>query len=663
MLLVDKKPYVVIIAEKPKAGKKIAEAFGKYFQLSYRSVKYWKVSFNGEQIVIVTAAGHLYGLHGASGFPVYDMSWEPLWRIDKKAYYTKKYMDVINYVAGNAKFFVNACDYDIEGSVIGYLIIDKLGGIANAKRMKINALTKDEILRAYSDLQPLDLTMVDAGIARHKVDWLWGINVSRALMLSVKKVSGKRVILSAGRVQSPTLLQVVNREMERYLHLPLPEFKVKVKVEVKGRVFDVLLEGRFNVLSEAKELAERLKRDVLFVEGVSVGKTRLVRPPPFNLIDLQLEAGRLFGFSPYKVERLAEELYLDGLISYPRTNSQKIPPTVNVREIVEGISRGPLGYLVSLLNKLTHGKYVVRQGEKDDPAHPAIYPTQYFGSRLPRDQYKLYELIVRRFLASMSVDAWVERQSVALRFKKSGLKLNLSLQGVVEKGWLEIYPYVKVKDEALLEVKEGEEVNVKGISVVTSLSKPPQRFSKTTLLKWMESSNLGTEATRGMIIETLFERKYVKLSGRSIVPTKLGIVIAEVLGQFFGELTDVKMTADMEQKLNDIIYGKTNSEEVANEMREKIAKYVEVFDSNKEKIGEKIAKGLGYLQYQRCKYCDFEAEEGGLCRYHLNAMEKVKEGINEWMIRTGYPRDRVIKSLEKSKYTGKFVLDVVKEMM
>ncbi len=655
--------YVVIIAEKPKAGKKIAEAFGKYVQLTSRSVKYWKVSYRGEQLVIVTAAGHLYGLHGASGFPVYDMSWRPLWEIDKKARYTKKYMDVINYVASSAKLFVNACDYDIEGSVIGYLIIDKLGGTANAKRMKINALTRDEILKAFSDLQPLDLTMVDAGIARHKVDWLWGINVSRALMLSVKEVSKKRVILSAGRVQSPTLIQIVNREIERSLYFPLPEFKVKVKVEINGKTFNTFVEESFKTLSEAKELAEKLRRDALLVEEVSRSKTKLIRPPPFNLMDLQLEAGRLFGFSPYRVERLAEELYLDGLISYPRTNSQKIPPTVNIREIVEGISRGPLGRLIPLLNRLTQGKYVVRQGEKDDPAHPAIYPTQSYVTKLPRDQYKLYELIVRRFLASISADAWLEKQSVILRFKESGLSLNLSLQGVVERGWLDIYPYVRVRDENLLEVKRGEEAKVKGVSVVTSLGKPPQRYSKTTLLKWMENSNLGTEATRGRIIETLFERRYVKLAGKSIVPTKLGIVIADVLSQFFSELTDVKMTAYMEQKLNDIVFGKTSSEEVVNEMKEKIAKYVQVFNDNKQKIGEKIAKGLGYLQYQRCKYCDFEVEERGMCRYHLDAAGKLQEGIAEWVKRTGYPKDRVIKLLEKSKYTGKFILDVVKEMM
>uniref|UniRef100_A0A2U9IFY5 DNA topoisomerase n=1 Tax=Acidianus brierleyi TaxID=41673 RepID=A0A2U9IFY5_9CREN len=649
--------YTLIIAEKPKAAKKIAEAFGSYKQINYRGVKYWQLTYNNENIIIVSAAGHLFGITGPNVFPVYTMEWKPLWEIDKKNLYTKKYINTISYFSKNAEKYINACDYDIEGSVIGFILIEKFGDLKKAKRMKISALTKEEILRSYSSLSELDINMVNAGIARHKVDWLWGINVSRALMISTRSASGKKVILSAGRVQSPSLIQIVNREIERSLYFPYPEFRIKILINLDNKDFYVFLNKKFESIYDAKELVSKLKNDKLIVTSVSSFKTKLSRPSPFNLMDLQLEAGKFFGYSPYKVERLAEELYLEGLISYPRTNSQRIPSTVNLVEIVNGIAKGPFRSILSILNNLTSGKYIVRQGEKDDPAHPAIYPTGYF-RKISKDAYKIYELIVRRFLASISKDAIIQKQNIILKFVKNNVDVSLNLQNILYKGWITIYPY-NIKEDELINIKENAEVDVKKITLELSLSKPLPRYNRTSLLKWMESVKIGTEATRGKIIETLFSRKYVEPKGKFIVPTKLGITIAEVLNDYFSELTSIKMTSEMESKLNDIIYGKIKCDDVVNEIKEKIGKYMEEYNKNKEKIGNKISKGLGYLSYNKCKFCDFEEEKDGLCKYHLIALERLKSGLSEWEEKTGYNRKAIVSKLSKSKSTGKLILDLI----
>ncbi len=585
------------------------------------------------------------------------MEWKPLWEIDKRNSYTKKYINAISYFSRYAEKFINACDYDIEGSVIGFVLIENFGDVKKAKRMKLSALTKEEILRSYNSLSELDINMVNAGDARHKVDWLWGINVSRALMISARSVSGKKVILSAGRVQSPTLIQIVEREIQILLHFPFPEFQIKIVINLDNKDFSVLLNRKFETIYHAKELISKLKNDKLIVASVSSFKINLPRPPLFNLMDLQLEAGKFFGYSPYKVERLAEELYLEGLISYPRTNSQRIPPTVNLREIVNGIGKGPFRSVLSILNSLTNGKYVIRQGEKDDPAHPAIYPTGYF-RKISGDAYKVYELIVRRFLASISKDAIIQKQNIALKFVNNNIDLSLNLQNILYKGWLNIYPY-NIKEDELINIKENTEVNVKKISLDLSLTKPLPRYNRTSLLKWMESAKIGTEATRGKIIETLFLRKYAESNGKFLIPTKLGITIAEILSEYFSELTDIKTTSEMESKLNDIIYGKVKCEDVVKEIKDKIKNYMEEYDKNKDKIGNKISKGLGYLQYNKCKFCDFEVEKDGLCKYHLIALEKLKTGLLEWEEKTGYDKRAIISKLSKSKSTGKLILDLI----
>ncbi|WP_373467948.1 DNA topoisomerase I [Acidianus infernus] len=649
--------YTLIIAEKPKAARKIVDAFSsKFITCKSNSVLYWVIP--SRNIVIASAVGHLFNLTGPSGFPIFEVEWKPLWEIDKKSYYTRKYLILLQRLCKYAKEYINACDYDIEGSVIGYMIIKNFGDLKKAKRMKFSSLTKEELIKSFNNLQPLDYNMVNAGIARHVVDWLWGINVSRALMSAVKDVSNKSVILSAGRVQSPTLIEVVKRHLDRETFVPLPYFKIELKIRLGNIINTVYLDQEFHNIDDVESLITRLKKDKLIIDKNILNKDKIARPPPFNLGDLQLEAGRLFGLSPYRTERIGEELYLEGVISYPRTNSQKIPPTVNINDIVTGLSQR-FGKLVDELNLMTKGKFIVRQGNKDDPAHPAIYPTGIIPKKLGKQESEVYELIVRRFLASISRDAEVTKQRIILKFEKEKLKLQLDFQKITYEGWLKIYPYHRFENEELVNVEEGSEVEVISIKPRLLLTKPSTRFTRVSLLKWMEDVKIGTEATRGKIIETLFQRKYVVTRGSYIHPTKLGIIVSEVLEKYFNELTNVKMTADMEDKLDEIIYGKKNKDEVINEVKDKISKYFEKYNEEKKIIGLELAKGLNLVKYNKCKLCDFEAIKDGLCKYHLIAKEKLNEAIKIWKDRTGYDIKTILKYIRGSKSTGKLISDLM----
>ncbi|ARM76515.1 DNA topoisomerase I [Acidianus manzaensis] len=652
--------YILIIAEKPKAAKKIVEAFSSYKTCKYYNTNYWIVREGYKNIVVASAVGHIFNLSGKSGFPVFDVEWKPLWEIDKKSYFTKRYYFLLSKLCKNAVEYINACDYDIEGSVIGYMIIKNFGDIKRTKRMKYSSLTKTEILQAFHSLQPLDINMVEAGIARHVVDWIWGINISRALMLATKEVSKKQIILSAGRVQSPTLIHVIESSLSRDMFIPIPYFKVKINISINGKKFSIFYDKEFSSFQLAKAFAEKLKKDKLIVRNVSEFKEKIIRPPPFNLGDLQLEAGRLYKLSPYKVERIAENLYLDGLISYPRTNSQKIPSTVNIAEIINNLYTH-FKALVNKLNELTSRHYIVRQGTKDDPAHPAIYPTGVIPKKsLNKEESEVYDLIVRRFLASVSTDAILDKQKIYLKFITNDIELTLQIQKLINRGWLEIYPYRNIESEDLVNVNEGDKIDIDSISPSMLDTKPNPRLSRVSLLKWMEESKIGTEATRGKIIETLFQRKYVENRRGYIYPTKLGIIIAEVLKDYFNELTDVKMTAEIEEKLNNIIFGKIKKEEVIEESKKRISSYISLFATRKNIVGEKISKGLNIIKYTKCKLCELESTENGFCKYHNEAMNRLNEAVKIWRERTGYDDKTIIKMIRGKKSTGKLINDMIK---
>ncbi|MDP8002749.1 MAG: DNA topoisomerase I, partial [Caldisphaera sp.] len=510
------KRFVAIIAEKPKAAEKIADALGslgRYNKCNYYRVPYWVVYKNGETILVLPSAGHLFGPSTrGKGVPITKIIWRPTWEFDKSAYYTKPYYQLMSNILPKADMYVNACDYDIEGSVIGYKIIENFGDLNKGMRMKYSTLTKPDIINAFNKLTNIDMDNVNAGSARHELDWLWGINVSRLLMKLFKISAGKSISLSAGRVQSPTLAEAIKRWEEINLYLPIPIFNINIVGEFNEKKFQITTKDWYpENISQAKDVVNYLNNNpILTVSSYQEFKEKIDPPPAFNLGDLQKEASRIYGFSPFKTQGIAEELYLDALISYPRTNSQKLPKTINYKEIIYGL--GKQNYYKDLTNSIlneTKGYLSPKQGKEEDPAHPAIYPTgEIPKKKLYGDQFKIYDLIVRRFLAAFGKQAVVNRSYAELL---DGLKRKYKADGLIilDEGWFKYYTFSYPKANEIPVLKNGDKVYVVNVSLKTIWPKTNTTLSKYSLLRWMEKVNIGTKATRARIIEMLYRRKYL----------------------------------------------------------------------------------------------------------------------------------------------------------
>ncbi|MEM1735130.1 MAG: DNA topoisomerase I [Desulfurococcaceae archaeon] len=662
---------VVVIAEKPKASYKIATALSPNIvrRVSY-NIPYYLIRRGNVEITIVSAAGHLFGLDSdEKGYPIFSYRWRPLYEIDDSAKHTYYYIKIIQEQCSRADYYVNACDYDIEGSVIGYLIIKFFGDVSRAFRAKFSSLTPMEIRESFNNLSRLDYEMIESGLCRHELDWVWGINISRALMDAVKLVTGKNVILSAGRVQTPTLKHVVENNIARNLYVPVPQYTISISIIKDNRVIQLEYCGEpYEKLSDAKKIVDEL-RDIGYLRVIDIkSESYSYRPPPpFNLGDLQSEGFRIYGFSPYKTQSIAEKLYLDVYISYPRTNSQKLPPTLNYRGILENLGRMP--HYSNLVNQLlleTRGVLKPIEGAKEDPAHPAIYPTGVLPRGLSQDEWRIYDLIVRRFLATFSKNAIVNHTKVLFRadtsmgeilFEKNGLE-------IIDEGWMKYYYFMKPRETVIPRFNIGEKVYISKASIRRIYSRPCDRISRISLLKWMEDSNIGTESTRARIIELLFERNYLKSSGRGIEATDLGFGVIEVLDKFFPELTSVELTRFFEEKLEGIRKGLEKREVVVREARETISKLLEKFNHEKEIIGRLLGIRKGLIQTtNKCRLCNREVYSDNFCTYHYRAFINLKDSYNVWKERENLDWFEYLKKIINLRITGRWVREVAEYVM
>jgi len=666
------KRYVLVIAEKPKAAFKIARALSgsKLVKQSLYGIPYWVFYHNGVAYVIASAAGHLFTLAtGDYGFPVFNYYWVPSWVTSKEAKYTKPYYLALKKLCKNAIAFINACDYDIEGSVIGYLIIRELGNLNKAYRMKFSTLTPQDLRKAFSSLSKgLDMPMVEAGLCRHELDWLWGINVSRALMYAVKRVTGKRVILSAGRVQSPTLMEVVSAERQRNLFIPTPTFNINVQVSIGGKLYSLEYIGKpFTKKTDAEEALNRIKREKwAIVENIRYEVERIKPPPPFNLGDLQAEAAKIYGFSPLKTQEIAEQLYLDALISYPRTNSQKIPPTIGYESIMAKLKEIPeYAELVRNLLLETSRPLKPHEGGKTDPAHPAIYPTGLKSKTMTADKWKIYDLIVRRFLATFSSN--IVLQSLTIYLKISNYRFRLKLRKIYAKGWLKYYPYLNIDYvENIPSINKGQKIPIVKAKIIIGYSRYGRTYNKSSLLKWMEGVNIGTESTRARIIESLFLRGYLKSVKGKIEVTPLGYAISEVLERYFKDLTSVELTRKFEKMLNDIRERRVRREDIVKESKNILSNILLEFkDKAAEKAGIELAKSLKYIPVEnKCTICGNEVLEGSLCKNHYRALELLTEKYKVWVNVLGTCSwKEYLEKISKLNISGKWVREVAQAIL
>ena len=490
----------LIITEKPSAMKHVAEALADKKVTKKKTGKsvYYEITHNGKEILVGCAVGHLFNLKEKNKngwkYPVLEYEWAPSHTISKVSAFTKEYVNTLASLSKKADEFIVATDYDLEGSLIGYNVIRFICKKKDGKRMKFSMMTKDELVHSYENAFPhLDFQLIESGETRHIVDFLFGINLSRALTLSIKAAINRFKIMSSGRVQGPALKILAERELEIQKFIPVPYWQLFL---INDQITASHKQDKFFNQEEVNQIYKKIKNEK---QGkiVKVSKREFYQEPPnpFDLTSLQLEAYSLFRINPKQTLEIAQELYTSAYISYPRTSSNQLPPELDYNKILTSIAKQKeYEKLVKIV--LAKKNLAPNNGKKQDPAHPAIHPTGEIPKKLDEHQRKIYDLIVKRTIASFGDKAKRETSSIEIDVKNeiftaSGTK-------TVEKGWHVLYePYVKQKEEEFPFYKENEIIKINKIDLEQKETQPPKRYTPASIIKELEDRQLGTKCIFG----------------------------------------------------------------------------------------------------------------------------------------------------------------------
>jgi DNA topoisomerase I len=583
----------LIISEKANAAKKIAQflADGKVKDGKHRSVPHHTFEWAGEECVSVGLKGHVLNLE----YPEEYSNWqkvEPSSLIDAeilKNVSEKGVAEAVRSLSKKADEVVIATDFDREGELIGVEALS-LAFEANPKlmdyvqRARFSALTKGEVTRAFENLVEVSRELAAAGEARQDIDLIWGATLTRWVSRATKRYGS--AFLSVGRVQSPTLALIAERERERRAFASEPYWEIEVALQ-NGEAFIARHDtARFWEEEPARAAYENLTDTARVMEVKEKSATRPA-PVPFNTTGF-LSAAANIGISPSRAARLAEDLYTDGYISYPRTDNTVYPVSLDMREILGTLSKveevGP--YAEKLL---ASGELSPTRGKKETTDHPPIYPTgRASKGALRDDQWKIYQLVVRRFLATLSAPAKTLRTTV--RLESGGEPLVAGGTVVTQEGWLAVYPYGRRADEEMPSLSEGQEVRVTGTELLAKETQPPGRYGQGRLIRLMEDLGLGTKATRPSIIQNLYDRGYVH--DDPLVPTETGIAVAQALTDFASEIATHEMTADLERSMDEISEGKVSKDSVVDRSRDVLRQVYGNLESSQEEFADIVRSGI-----------------------------------------------------------------------
>lgn len=491
-----------------------------------------------------------------------------------------------------------ATDPDREGEAISWHL-EYILGIENdeACRIEFNEITKDAIKKAIKNPRKIDQNLVDAQQARRVIDRLLGYQISPVLWQKLRKG------LSAGRVQSVTTKLICDREKEINAFEPVEYWTIDTKSESKtGESIDFKLSAidgkkvEINNEEEVNKILEIIENKDLHVVKIESKKRKKSAPKPFTTSVLQQEGVNRLGFSTKKTMMVAQELYegIDvkgegtvGLISYIRTDSNRISEEAKGK--AETYIKETLGNEYYKEEKKSSEK---KSSKKVQDAHEAIRPTSVdrtpdsIKDSLSKDQYKLYNLIWRRFVASQMSDSEFELMNVEcqienITFKATGSKM-------IFDGYTKIYNFYDREDRILPEISEGDDLKVNGIFPEQHFTQPPARYTEASLVKTLEELGIGRPSTYAPTIATILNREYVEKNGSSLQPTELGTLVTEILEANFSKLMDVDFTAKLENELDTIEEGEANWKEVVKESYEPFEEAIKEALENIEKVNMDI---------------------------------------------------------------------------
>ena len=534
--------------------------------------------------------------------------------------------------AKKAKKVYLATDPDREGEAIAWHLANILGIDENSKcRVTFNEITKDAVKEAIKNPRCVDKNLIDAQQARRVLDRIVGYKISPILWKKVRRG------LSAGRVQSVAVKLIVDREEEIEKFIPEEYWNMYVNLKKNKDVFKANLVGKeekkieIHTKEETEKILNEIDKAKFVVKEVKKSQRKRNPAPPFTTSTMQQEASRKLGFSLKKTMSVAQGLYEGvkipekgsvGLITYMRTDSTRISDVARAAAKEQITQKYGEDY--------NENRYYKTKADAQD-AHEAIRPTYIdispdkLKDSLTKDQYKLYNLIYNRFLASQMSAAIYDTVSVKIDANKYNFKANG--QTLRFKGFMALYVESKDTEEKeennqIPELQENETVEKVDIENIQSFTEPPPRYTEASLVKTLEEKGIGRPSTYSPTITTILERRYIEKNQKQLVPTELGKVVNNILVERFAEIVSEEFTANMENQFDEIAIGKQawkniikefygpfeKELEKANEELEHVELVEEVSDVPCEKCGRmmvikygRFGKFLACPGYPECK--------------------------------------------------------------
>lgn len=597
----------MIVAEKRSVAQAIAKFLGgSYSQFKVAGVTAYRFKYNGLAAISLGLSGHVLDFD----FPRELNKWssvDPAKLFEEAVVLvprdeTLKYLFALRALAKDQDEVYLALDADSEGEAIAYEVVLQVRVVnpsARFKRVRFNAVTKKEITRAFERPVDLDLKTVEKVFARMASDLTVGAAFTRLLTLSVREVDPKALpfgkFLSYGPCQTPVLGLVVSRELERMNFKPEEYFVVKAIVEAGGQRLEMRSKP-FKSKEEAERALAEAKKAPGRVAEAKYERAEVEPPAPLDTIELERRASKWLNIRAKAALDIAEELYRLGYISYPRTETTIYPPTLDLKSLLEELINTPFG---EYAERLLRGPLKPTRGNNDDKAHPPIHPTKGAGrreieARLGQRAWRIYEFVVRHFLATLSPPAVVERQRITAVL--GPLALEADGRRVLSKGYWEIYPYEEEEDKPLPRVRKGDAVVLVSAKIERRETEPPPRMTESELLRLMRKYGIGTDATMQDHIHTNVIRGYMKITGGRCVPTPLGMSLATALMKHARPIIDPEVRSKMEAALQEIAAGKFDAAKVVAAIREEFKRYYKTLEDKKMEIAKELIDALKRTQ-------------------------------------------------------------------
>ncbi len=469
-------------------------------------------------------------------------------------------------------------------------------------RVRYSALTPEEVEAAFDKPSTVDFHLAEAAHSRQDIDLIWGAVLTRFMSLASYRYGSD--YLSVGRVQSPTLRLVVDRELERRAFVPVPYWEIKALLEHGDDTLEVAhAQGRFGNLDEMETALARAQADTGEVTAYKAQPRKVPPPAPFNTTAL-MSAASANGVSPARAMRAAESLYLDGLVSYPRTDNTVYPASLDLRGSLHVLSSWqPVATVAAHLAQ--QGQLTPTRGKKRTTDHPPIYPVGVPKKELSGDQARVYDLVVRRFLATLLPPATIEGQRLDVKIGQEPFLARGSR--VAAPGFLVVYEkYSAKRDRPLPKLSPGDVLVVRELRSESKETQPPSRYGQGPLIEKMEELGLGTKATRADIIQHLYDRNYVR--DNPIEPTELGVALITAFDAAMKEapvdISSSEMTAELEQRMDRISEGELRRDEVVAESQDMLEHAWKLLDGHVADIRDRIKSGVrDDLTLGVCKVC------------------------------------------------------------